>query len=348
MQTYYAQAHPGKVVLAKKELGHPGKGEVMIKAEYSAMSPGTECGLLHEAIVPLPTSIGYAMAGEIIEVGEGVTEFKVGDKVVSTVEHAQYIITPELNVTLAPKDIDMKQAAFWNLSMTGMYAIRQSGLMMGEPCIVMGEGFVGSVTAQLAKLAGACPVIITGHHDEKLAASKEMGIDFVVNTKTDPEGLEKLIAELGLEIPVIFEATGNRNALMQAANLIAERGRLVMISQVHGEALPPIDDPIMQKGVSLIGTYVNSRPYKMKRADLEIIGVWPPVMNTHVKAYKNKDSWSSDDDIRVYLDMVKYGRLNITPLISHSFTYEQIPQAYDEYVFPKPSSNITGGLISWQ
>ena len=88
MKTIYAQAHPGKVVLAEKELGHPGPGEVMIKAEYSAMSPGTESGLLHEAIVPLPTSIGYAMAGEIVEVGEGVTEFQVGDKVVSTVEHA--------------------------------------------------------------------------------------------------------------------------------------------------------------------------------------------------------------------------------------------------------------------
>ena len=347
MKTVYAKAYPGKVELEEKELGKPGPGEVMIKAEYSAMSPGTECGLLHEAIVPLPTNIGYAMAGEVVEVGEGVTEFKVGDKVVSTVEHAQYIITSELNCTLAPKDIDMKQAAFWNLSMTGMYALRQSGLMMGEPCIVMGEGFVGSVTAQLAKLAGACPVIITGHHDEKLAASKEMGIDFVVNTKTDPEGLEKLIAELGLEIPVIFEATGNRNALMQAAELIAERGRLVMISQVHGEALPPIDDPIMQKGVSLIGTYVNSRPYKMKRADLEIIGIWPPVMNRTLKAYKNTDSWTSDDDIKVYLDMVKYGRLNITPLISHTFGYEQIPQAYADYVFPKPSSDITGGLICW-
>lgn len=347
MKTVYAQAHPGKVILAEKELGHPGKGEVMIKAEYSAMSPGTECGLLHEAIVPLPTNIGYAMAGEVIEVGEGVTEFKVGDKVVSTVEHAQYIITSELNCTLCPKDMDMKQAAFWNLSMTGVYALRQSGLMMGEPCVVMGEGFVGSVTAQLAKLAGACPVIITGHHDEKLAASKEMGVDYVVNTKTDPEGLEKLLAELGIEVPVIFEATGNRNALMQAAELIAERGRLVMISQVHGEALPPIDDPIMQKGVSLIGTYVNSRPYKIKRSDLEIIGVWPPVMNTNLKAYKNKDTWSSDDDIKVYLNMVRYGRLNITPLISHEFTYEQIPEAYAEHVFPKPSAEITGGLIKW-
>ena len=222
MKTIYSEAHPGKVVLAEKELGHPGPGEVLIKAKYSTMSPGTECGLLHEAIVPLPTNIGYAMAGEVIEVGEGVEEFKVGDHVVSTIEHAQYIITSELNCTLCPKGVDLKQAAFWNLGHTGMYAIRRSQIQMGEACIVMGEGFVGAVTAQLARIAGACPVILTGHHDEKLEASRQMGVDYTVNTKTDPEGLEKLLAQLGLlesGVPVIFEATGNRAALLQACQL---------------------------------------------------------------------------------------------------------------------------------
>lgn len=351
MKTIYSQAHPGKVVLAEKELGHPGPGEVLIKAKYSAMSPGTECGLLHEAIVPLPTSIGYAMAGEIIEVGESVEEFKVGDHVVSTIEHAQYIITSELNCTLCPEGVDLKQACFWNLGHTGMYALRRSQIQMGEACIVMGEGFVGAVTAQLAKIAGACPVILTGHHDEKLDASKQMGVDFTVNTKTDPDGLEKLLAELGLlenGVPVIFEATGNRAALLQACNLVAERGRVIMISQAHGEALPPIDDPIMQKGASLIGTYVNSKPYKLKRADLLITGTWPPVMGAKLNPYKNCDVWTSDEDIKVFLNMIKYGRLNVTPLISHTFNYTQIPEAYDKYVFPHPSKEITGGLICWE
>lgn len=124
MKTIYAQAHPGKVVLAEKELGHPGPGEVLIQAKYSAMSPGTESGLLHGAIVPLPTNIGYTMAGEILEVGEGVEEFKVGDHVVAAVEHAQYIITSALNCTLCPQGVDLRQAAFWNLGHTGMYALR--------------------------------------------------------------------------------------------------------------------------------------------------------------------------------------------------------------------------------
>lgn len=64
MKTIYAEAQPGKVVLKEKEIPAPGKGEVLLKAKYSAMSPGTENGLLGEHIVPLPTSIGYAMAAE--------------------------------------------------------------------------------------------------------------------------------------------------------------------------------------------------------------------------------------------------------------------------------------------
>ena len=57
MKTIYAEAQPGKVVLKEKEIPAPGKGEVLLKAKYSAMSPGTENGLLGEHIVPLQTSM---------------------------------------------------------------------------------------------------------------------------------------------------------------------------------------------------------------------------------------------------------------------------------------------------
>lgn len=348
MKTIYAQAHPGKVVLAEKEIGHPGPGEVLLKAKYSAMSPGTECGLLHEAIVPLPTNIGYAMAAEVIEIGEGVKELKVGDHVVSTIEHAQYIITSELNCTLCPEGVDLKQAAFWNLGHTGMYALRRSGLQMGEPAVVLGQGFVGAMTAQCARLAGACPVIVTDLDDTRLDAARKMGVDLAINSKEDPDGLKNAIDALNLGgAPVIFEATGARGPLMQAAELVSERGRVIMISQVHGQDMPPIDDPIMQKGASLIGTYVNSKPYKLRRADLLIEGTWPPVMGKTLNRYANSDCWTSDEDIRVFLNMIKYGKLDITPLISHEFDYTEIPEAYEKYVFPQPDPVLTGGLIKW-
>ncbi len=348
MKTLYAQAQPGKVVLAEKEIPAPGPGQVLLKAKYSAMSPGTENGLLGEHIVPLPTSIGYAMAAEVIEVGPEVMELKVGDHVVTTGEHAQYLIMDELNCTICPEGVDLKQAAFWNLGHTGMYALRRSNLQLGEPCAVLGQGFVGAMTAQVAKLAGAVPVIVTDLDDGRLDAAKEMGVDIAINSATDPDGLENAVKALNRGgLPVIFEATGARGPLMQAAELIAERGRLVMISQVHGQAMPPIDDPIMQKGASLIGTYVNSKPYKLRRADLFIDGTWPPVMHRDLGRYCNSDVWTSDEDIRVFLDLIAYGKLNITPLISHEFKNTESIEAYAKYVFPNVDPSMTGGVINW-
>lgn len=348
MKTLYAQAQPGKVVLQEKELPAPGPGQVLLKAKYSAMSPGTENGLLGEHIVPLPTSIGYAMVAEVIEVGPQVYELKVGDHIVTTGEHAQYLIMDEMNCTICPEGVDLKQAAFWNLGHTGMYALRRANLQMGEPCAVLGQGFVGAITAQVARIAGALPVIVTDLDDNRLEAAKKMGVDIAINSKDDPEGLEREVAKLGRGgLPVIFEATGARGPLMQAAELIGERGRLVMISQVHGQAMPPIDDPIMQKGASLIGTYVNSKPFKLRRADLFIDGTWPPVMHRDLARYANSDVWTSDEDIRVFLDLIKYGKLDISPLISHEFKYTEITEAYEKFVFPEVSPEMTGGIISW-
>lgn len=347
MKTIYAVCEPGKVVLKEKELPAPGRGQVLLKAKYSAMSPGTEKGLMAGAIVPLPTNIGYAMVAEVIELGEGVEDLKVGDHIVTTGEHAQYLIMDEMNCTPCPEGVDLRQAAFWNLGHTGMYALRRANLQLGEPCAVLGQGFVGAITAQCARIAGALPVIVTDLDDARLDAARKMGVDVAINSKTDPDGLEKAVEELGCGgLPVIFEATGARGPLMQAAELIGERGRLVMISQVHGEAMPPIDDPIMQKGASLIGTYVNSKPYKLKRADLLIEGAWPPVMGKKLNRYNNSDCWTSDEDIRVFLNLIKYGKLDITPLISHEFAYTEIPEAYDKYVWEMDPS-LTGGLIRW-
>ena len=57
MKTLYAQVEYGKVTLQEKELPAPGPGQLLLKAHYSTMSPGKEWALMHEFIVPLPTSI---------------------------------------------------------------------------------------------------------------------------------------------------------------------------------------------------------------------------------------------------------------------------------------------------
>lgn len=347
MKTLYAQVQHGKVELQEKELPAPGPGQLLLKAHYSTISPGTENALMNGFIVPLPTSIGYSMCATVEAVGPEVDEFQVGDVVVTTGEHAQYLIMDAINCTPAPKGIDMEQAAFWNLGHTGLYAVRQAKLQLGEPAVVMGQGFVGAMTAQVARLAGALPVIVTDLSNERLEMAQKMGVHLAINPKEDPDGLQKAVDDLNCGgVPVVFEATGSRQPLEQAFDLVAERGRVVMISQVHGETMPQYDEKLMMKGASLIGTYVNSRPFVLRRADLEIQGVWPPVLNTKMRRFASLAGNTCDEDIRVFLNLIYYGSLDIRPLITHRFTYKQMSEAYQLVWDQDP--NLIGGVISWE
>ena len=346
MKTLYAQVQHGKVELQEKELPAPGPGQLLLKAHYSTISPGTENALMNGFIVPLPTSIGYSMCATVEAVGPEVDEFQVGDVVVTTGEHAQYLIMDAINCTPAPKGVDMEQAAFWNLGHTGLYAVRQAKLQLGEPAVVMGQGFVGAMTAQVARLAGALPVIVTDLSNERLEMAKKMGVHMAINPKEDPDGLQRAVDALNCGgVPVVFEATGSRQPLEQAFDLVGERGRVVMISQVHGETMPQYDEKLMMKGASLIGTYVNSRPFVLRRADLEIQGVWPPVLNTRMRRFASLAGNTCDEDIRVFLNLIYYGSLDIRPLITHRFTYRQMSEAYQLVWEQDP--NLIGGVICW-
>lgn len=347
MKTLYAVAEEGKVVLMEKELPEPRPGELLLEAWYSAMSPGTEWALMGGHIVPLPTNIGYSMAAKVIGIGAGVSGFQIGDPVVTTGEHAQYLLMDARNVTPAPADIDLEQAAFFNLGHTGMYAVRRANLQLGEAAVVMGQGFVGAITAQIAKAAGALPVIVTDLDQGRLETAKAMGVHHAVNVRQEPEKLGALIDAMQTGgVPVVFEATGVKQPLEQAFEIVGERGRVVMISQTHGGDTPQYDRNLMMKGASLIGTYVNSKPFALRRADLTIKGTWPPVMDGQLRRYTGTEVWTSDEDIRVFLNLIRYGAINIRPLISHRFSYEEIPKAY-ELVW-KQDPSLIGGLICWK
>jgi len=348
MKTIYANvASVGKVVLKEGEIGGPGPRELLLEAEFSTMSPGTEGALIAGFMMPPPQDIGYSLAAKVVEVGSEVTDYKPGDYVVGTARHANYQIVPEGLVSPVPKGTDLEQAAFFNLAHTALYGIRRSGLQLGEPALVMGQGLVGALAAQLARLAGAVPVIVTDVDETRLDIARQLGAHVAINPAKNPDQLQQIVDELGLGgIPAIFEATGQRAPLTQALDLVKERGRVVMLSTVHGEEMPNISEPMFMKGAVLYGAYVNSKPFTLRRTDLIIPGTWPPVLAEGSRRYVNSDTWTSDEDIRALLNLIRYGSLDVRPLISHRFTVDQIPAAYD--LVAKKDPSLLGGVIRWK
>ena len=339
----------GRVELQSRQVDSPGPGQLLLQAEFSTLSPGTEYSLLAGHILPLPQYLGYSLAARVIEVGTGVETIRPGDAVVATAAHGQYQLIDYRAVTPVPVDTNLEQAAFFNLAHTALYAIRRSGLQLGEPCVVMGQGLLGAITAQLARLAGAIPVIVTDVDDTRLEVARSMGVHHAVNPLTEPERLQQLVSDLGGElggVPVVFEATGKREPLDQAFDLVGERGRLVMMSQTNDDQLPDYAHRLMIKGATLIGGYINSKPFALYRSDIEITGNWPPKMRADLQRYGHSDCWSSDEDIRVILRLIQSGTLDLGPLISHRCDWQQLPELY-QLVWDRDPA-LLGGVICWQ
>lgn len=345
MKNLYALAEFGKVTLREETIGHPGPGQVLLKAITTALSPGTERGIMEASEFPLPQRLGYAYYGEVIEIGENVQTLKVGDHVVATGQHQQYIILPEFICTPVPEGIAPEIAPFFNLCHTAMYGIRRSKIQLGESVLVLGQGIIGSLLAQQAKLAGACPVIVTGRTDKKLEFAKSLGIHHCINVRKDPDALKKLVDEIG-GVDVVFEAAGDPSLLQEATTYVAERGRVMCMSSLHpGDSLDLRD--LYMKGASFIGGYVNSKPFALKRYDLYIDpNNWPPKLDPQLRRFVSSDIWTSDEDIRTILKLMKYDMLKIKPYISKVWNYKDISEAYDCVWRKDP--DMLGGLITWE
>ena len=210
----------------------------------------------------LPFSPGGEMAGEVIEVGDKVTRFKVGDRVAGLTGYgafAEEVIVPEQNLLPVPDGMsDEKAAAFTMVYGTSYYALKQRGnLQPGETLLVLGaSGGVGLATVELGKAMGA-KVIAAASSAEKLAVAKEAGADELINYTEEPlkDAVKKLTHSKGLD--VIYDPVGG-DFTEQALRAMGWNGRHLIIGFAAGD-IPKIPANLtLLKGCSVVGVFWGS------------------------------------------------------------------------------------------
>ncbi len=166
-------------------------GEILVRARWSQVSVGTETTLYVRSrwdaelgtAQPIPDQDawdfedygrgetwdmdrnrlfpGYALAGDVIDAHESVSDFHVGDRVVCLHHHANLAIVPTKPfITLKiPDGVGYQESTFAVLGSVALHAIHRANLRIGEDLVVFGAGIVGLLTLQLARLAGARPLI---------------------------------------------------------------------------------------------------------------------------------------------------------------------------------------------
>ena len=292
----------------------PGKGEVLIQVKACALNhldvwvrrgwPGLKLDLPHIG--------GSDVAGVVTKLGEGVTGWQAGDRVVvdpglvtgedeftrrgvhslSMGIHykilgeqtrggaAQCIAVPAANLLKMTDNWDFPQAAAPLLVGVTAYRMlfKRSGLRAGERVLIVGAGGgVNCVALQLAKWAGATVYALTSSED-KMARATELGADVVLNYQEDPDWhktLSKLTGRRGIDVVVdnVGQATFHKSI-----RALARGGRLVTVGNTSGPKTELDIRYIFGKQISIIGSTMGSPQDFLEVMDLVWRGViWAPV-----------------------------------------------------------------------
>jgi len=317
----------GLVAVEDFDLKQPASDQLLIGTVSTLISPGTETAFL--TALPNTSNVfpqypGYANAGVVVSVGDEVSSFRVGDRVVSRKNHASHVIASEKDAMKIPEGLSFDEASFFALSSIALQGVRKADIELGESVVVLGQGLVGVLALQLAKLSGGFPVIGVDLYEYRLNISSECGADYIFNPSRDD--LEKSISDVtdGKGANIIIEATGNPKAIPTSLKLASDYGRVVILGSPRGESEVNFYSEVHRKGISIIGAHERTRPrYESFRS-------W----------------WTQRDDAHLTLKLISKGLLKVRDLITLKIGFQKAEEAYKKLIQSK--SEVLGIILDWK
>ncbi len=312
---------PGQVEIEEREVQEPGAGELLLEAERTLISPGTERAFLlnlPNTSGRYPQRPGYNFAGRVAAVGPGVEGFSTGQRVVAAAPHAAHAVARVDRVCPVPEGVEAEEAAFFNMGTISLQGVRRARIEIGEMVAVIGQGLVGLLAAQFARLQGGVPILAVDPVEGRLAHSLRSGADIALNPEGEPfKGF--------LEKPqVVIEATGAPEPINTALQLARPGGRVVLLASTRGETRVNFYRDVHRKGLVVLGAHNHARPGRQS-----IPGVW---------------TW--EEDCGAVLELLQRGRLQVGHLITHRVPAREAPRAYG--LLKEWDPGLIGVVLEWR
>jgi len=306
MKCYYIKSVNGKTVFEPREVPQPQpkNGEILVKVRAASLNRGEILASisLHRADVPHPA--GGDCAGEVHSVGEGVTAFKPGDRVMGRARgsFAEYVVMSAQQAGPVPQRLTWEQAAAVPIvSVTAYEAICQYGkLKAGETLLVAGAASgVGVVAVQIGKYLGA-KVVGISRSAQKLEKLKGLGLDIGIEARGAGFSGRVLEATGGNGVNLALNLIGG-SAFPDCVRSLANQGRLAIIGYVDDQHRAEIDlESVHGKRLQIFGVSNALLP--------------PPQRAEAMRGF-----------IRDILPGFAEGR--ITPVIDKVFPFNELPAA---------------------
>lgn len=272
-------------------------GLVKIKVKASGICGSDIPRVLHHGVHFYPIVLGHEFSGDVVEVAEGVTSVKPGDRVsgaplipcmkcddcqngnFSLCRHysfigsrqqgsnAEYVVIPEQNAVAFDKSISYEQGAMFEPSTVALHGLFQNDYKGGEYTAVLGGGTIGMFTMQWAKIFGAKKVVVFDISEERLSLAKRLGADEVINTSL--EGYKEKAMELteGKGFAFVFETAGQVPTMHMAFELASNKANVCFIGTPHVDLsfTPSMWENMNRKEFKLTGSWMSySSPFPGK------------------------------------------------------------------------------------
>ncbi|MBC3845162.1 Gfo/Idh/MocA family oxidoreductase [Winogradskyella echinorum] len=358
MQQLTQKLGSGDMIIQEVPYPQLGKGMVIVKNHYSIISAGTEGSTVvaaRKSLIgkakerpqqvkqvidtlkkqgPVQTyravmkkldaysPLGYSCAGEVIEVGEGVTEFEVGDKVACAgagyANHAEIVSVPINLCVKLDNDSNLKDAAYNTLGAISMQGVRQADLRLGESCVIIGLGLLGQLAALILKASGVTVIGI----DVSEAAVKQAVDNKVVDLglTRNAAGVEEQILNAtngyGADAVIIAAATASLDPINFAGAIARKKGKVVVLGAVP--------------------TGFERDPYwYRKELELKMACSYGP--GRYDLNYEEKGidyplpyvRWTEKRNMEAFQNLIATKKIDIEYLTTHEFDFDNAKEAFD-------------------
>jgi len=344
----------GEMRLIEVPLGRPSAGQVQVKVYYSVISAGTEGRTVRDARASMlgkaksrptevkkvlqmcrnqgivttygmvrnklsaPNPLGYSCCGEVIAIGSDIRDIKVGDLVAcggNYANHAEVVTVPKNLCAKLASNVDPAHACLSTVAAIALQGIRQADLRLGEFCCVIGLGLIGQLTILLLKAAGVHALGVDIDKNQ-VEATLNLG-DCQAMHRTEP-GLESIIHQAtrghGADAVIITAATSSLDPIEFAGNICRKKGKVIIVGAVP--------------------TGFSRTNYYRKELELRMSSSYGPGRYDPIYEEKGIDypigyvRWTEQRNMQAFLDLLSDKRIDVAPLITHVFPFNQALDAY--------------------
>jgi predicted dehydrogenase len=273
----------------------------------------------------LPT--GYSAAGIVIEVGDDVGGFSLGDLVAcagaGVANHAEVICVPVNLAVKVPDGVSLEHAATATLGAIALQGVRRAAPTLGETIGVMGLGIIGQLTVQLLS-ANGCRVVGVDINPSRVETALRGGMAHGIDASSASfvERMVKITDGYGADAVIVTASTSDSDVIHQAMQACRKKGRVVLVGDV-GLSLRRSD--MYEKELDfLISTSYGPGRYDTRYEDDGLDYPLPYVR------------WTENRNLEEYLRLLAQGSVSLDAFESRSYSIEDAPAAYALLSGPGP------------